>query len=225
MSKNDKAPFLVEKNESSNLLVSFGGIAHGLGGSPMFEFYNSLKTIHCDKLFIRDFRQGWYHLGVDNKIVDIDGLSEYLVNFITEGNYKKVCFLGNSMGGYAALLLGNLIGVDRVIAFVPQTFIGIKLKLLSRDFRWLKELSRVYFSRTKNVKYFDLNNVITKQNINAEINVYYSADNRLDKIHANRLAVDDRIKIEEISKGGHGVAKVVRDSGDLEKILNNLFSD
>lgn len=62
--ENTKIGKLEEFNGNKNLLVSFGGIAQGLG-MPVFEFFNSISDIPCDKIFLRDFHQAWYQKGVD----------------------------------------------------------------------------------------------------------------------------------------------------------------
>ena len=45
---------------------------------------------------------------------------------ICESNAKKVVFLGNSAGGYAAILFGVLLQVDSVYAFSPPTLLRKK---------------------------------------------------------------------------------------------------
>ena len=40
------------------------------------------------------------------------------------------------MGGYAALLFGNILKVDKVLSFAPQTFIDKTNRLINCDFRW-----------------------------------------------------------------------------------------
>src|SRR5690554_537187 len=94
---------LIDLQGNKNLLVSFGGIYQGLG-IPVFEFFNSISDIECDKIFLRDFNQAWYHKGVDSNLDDMEKVIEFLRSTIRKNKYDKVCFLGNSMGGYAALL-------------------------------------------------------------------------------------------------------------------------
>ena len=45
---------LTDFNKHEVLLVSFGGISQGLG-MPVFEFFNSISDIACDKIYFRDF--------------------------------------------------------------------------------------------------------------------------------------------------------------------------
>lgn len=214
---------LFENNNSKNLLVTFGGISQGFSG-PAFEFFKSLKDVDCDKIFIRDFKQAWYHNGIDNKIKSIEELKKWLQNTIAENEYQNVCFMGNSMGGYAAMLLGTLLNVNTIMSFAPQSYINPFNRILNRDFRWRKQMSFIYKSPTKVKEYFDLKSFFKKHNqYNSDIKIYYSTNHRLDKNHAERLTEIKNVSLFPFSKGGHGVAKDLRDSGELHNILNNIF--
>ena len=112
---------LINNNGNSDVIVTFGGINQGIG-IPVFEFFNILSDSKFDKIFIRDFNQMWYLKGIDEEISSFNNLLDYLRSLIKD--YDRVIFLGNSMGGYAAILFGILLDVDKVISFSPQTFIG-----------------------------------------------------------------------------------------------------
>lgn len=93
--------------------------------------------------------QAWYNLGVDTEIDDINKFIYFLKNIIKKNEYKNICFLGNSMGGYAAILFRALLNVDKVIAFSPQTFIDRKNRFLKYDNRWKKQLTKLYSTQKK----------------------------------------------------------------------------
>src|SRR5690554_1592733 len=95
---DDSTGILIESNGSTNLLVSFGGLRMGLG-MPVFEFYNSLEHVQCDKIFIKDINQAWYHKGINADLADIHTIAGFLKAEIEKGGYTNVCFMGNSMGG------------------------------------------------------------------------------------------------------------------------------
>ena len=131
------------------LLVSFGGIRQGLG-VPVFEFFNSISDIPCDKIFLRDFNQAWYQNGVDPRLNNVDKLSCHINHIIRQNKYDKICFLGNSMGAYAAILFGCKINVDVVISFAPQTFINRFHRIIYCDNRWQKQINNMYTLENKN---------------------------------------------------------------------------
>ena len=217
--KNSKSGILFDLRNRKNLLISFGGIMHGLG-IPVFEFFNIIKGIECDKIFLRDFNQAWYHNGIDENFDNIKKVQNLLEYYIFNNNYQKVCFLGNSMGGYASILFGVLIGIDTVISFAPQTFIDKWNRWRMKDSRWDQEIKNLYLSNNGTRKYFDLKKIISKNKF-TEINIYYSQMDSLDKNHAERLRCMDKVILHKVEKGGHSVVKILKNNGQLLKIIEN----
>ena len=70
--------------------------------------------------------------------------------------------MGNSAGGYAAILFGLLLKVDKVVAFSPQTFFGPFKNLINRDFRWAKQQLKIYQKTKKPKSFFRLNKLFKK---------------------------------------------------------------
>lgn len=223
--ENSKQGILIDKSNKKNLLVSFGGVNQGLG-VPVFEFFNSLKDLNCDKIFIRDFNQMWYQKGVDDNINSTDKIKKYLEFQIQNNNYDEICFIGNSMGGYAAILFGTLLDVNNIICFAPQTFIDKKNRLFALDFRWKKQMKKIHKNPLKEKEVFDLKRYLLDNNkYNSKINIYYSSANRLDNIHAKRMKGIKGVILFNHDKGGHQMVKELRDSGKLNEILTNVFNE
>ena len=214
---------LTDFKGSKNLLVSFGGIKQGLG-MPVFEFFNSISDIPCDKIFLRDFNQAWYQKGVDDELDHIDKVIEYLKNVLSKNKYDKVCFLGNSMGGYGALLFGSILNVDCVISFAPQSFIDKRNRIINFDIRWIKKINNIYRFEKKRMQYFDLKEHLnTNPSYKTQLNIYYSPKHRLDKKHAERLKELKNVILHPIQKGGHEVVKIVRNNGELKDLIISTF--
>lgn len=217
----NKGILIDEVKNSRNLLVSFGGIKQGMG-IPVFEFYKSFQTIECNKIFIRDFKQMWYQKGVDEEISSIAKLIDHLDRLLTKKNYSKVCFIGNSMGGFGAILCGAILNIDKVIVFSPQTFIDRKNRILKMDRRWQKQISNVY-KNSNSTSLFDLKQVIKKKKIQTKFDIHYSTDDRLDRVHAERLSKISQVNLFSYNKGGHNLVKELKASKQLESILSNIF--
>lgn len=213
---------LQDTQESNNLLVSFGGRRQGLG-MPVFEFFDSLKHISCDKFFFRDFHQSWYQKGADEEINSILKIRDYLEEQISQHQYQSVCFIGNSMGGYASLLFGTMLNINRVIAFAPQTFVDRVNRLRYLDRRWRPQIKNVHNNPNKESQYFDLKAHLVNQTYDTELNIFYSPNHRLDKIHAERMKNISNVTLHSIPEGGHGVVKEVRDSGRLLELIEGAF--
>lgn len=222
MKQDKKEDGIYEEIENrENLLVTFGGVKQGIG-IPVFEFMRSAELLNCDKIFFRDFKQAWYKFGVDKNLCSTQEIKSYLLSRIEKGNYKKIVFLGNSMGGFAAIFFGVQIKVDQIIAFSPQTFIDKFNRNLYLDFRWkncLKVVHNGNFTKADlDLKFFLINN-----NIKNNINVYFSENHRLDKIHAKRLKIFSNVKLIPVKKGGHQVVKELKQSGFLSNLMKEIF--
>lgn len=218
--KDNKEGFLVEQKGSKHLVVTFGGINRGIG-LPVFEFFNILSESNIDKVFVRDFFQMWYLNGVDDTINTLEKLKVQLENIIKD--YERVTFIGNSMGGYAAILFGTLLNVNKVISFAPQTFIDARNRFWKFDIRWRKQINNIH--KTKVCKeYYDLKSFFNHNNISEKpsIEIYYSSNDRLDKLHAERMQSFKNINLFEFKDGGHEVIRVLKESGQLHTILRNL---
>ncbi|MBA3685068.1 MAG: hypothetical protein H0W72_07475 [Planctomycetes bacterium] len=206
----------------SDLLVSFGGVRQGLG-VPVFEFFNSIADLDCDKIFIRDFSAAWYQKGVDAEIDSLDKLIGFLRSSITRSAYGRVCFIGNSMGGYAAILFGSIVDAHRVIAFAPQSYIDWWNRLVSRDRRWKQEIGLVHRNERRNSTYFDLKKHLERTAYRTRIDLYYSPDHRLDRKHCERLSGSRNVVLHPLAEGGHEVVKAIRDKGQLKELIRSAF--
>jgi pimeloyl-ACP methyl ester carboxylesterase len=214
----DSATYSVLLDEhvgSDLLLISFGGIANALP-IPVFEFMRSLDQYGVNKVFIRDFRQCWYTNGIEGISNSPSETIKYLRSLIDKFGKKKVVFMGNSAGGYAAMLYGRILNVSEVHAFSPQTFIDSWHRILYWDRRWPKEISNL---NEDYQDFFDLKQVFKKYDDCSTVHhVYWDKRHRLDNFHAKRMK-GKFIEYHSYNTGGHAVIKQLRNSGELESIL------
>ncbi len=200
---------------SNTLLVAWGGIAGALG-MPPFEFFGLTRGLEVKKLFFRDLNQSWYHRGLPGVADSLIGIRSALEDMVAQAGTSRLVMVGNSMGGYAALLFGSWLGADVVHAFCPQTFLGWLERLKHLDFRWRRQIRRAQNSPQPRV--LDLLPEL-KQRMAKSCHVYYSATNRLDKAHAERLRSSPRVTLHMYPVGGHQLVKFLRDNGSLREIL------
>lgn len=212
---------LIEFNNSKTLIVAFGGIKVR-GDKPVFEFLNLLKDNQTiDKIFIRDMNQVWYQNGIADDITNLRSVADYLENIISSKKYSNVVFIGNSMGGYAAILLGTLLRANKIIAFSPQTFIGRFRRLLSLDMRWRNQINNVHVNANKQPEYFDLKPLLKKGAHNTPIEIWYCKTHRLDSLHAQLLKKLPNVQLKTVFEGGHNCIKSLKDAGQLYEIIIN----
>lgn len=202
---------------SESLYIFFGGISGGLG-IPPFEFYRSAQIVEASKIFLRDPYQAWYQRGLPGIGDDIIAVANYISTCIEESGSKRICFIGNSMGGFAALLFSTLLRCGKVIAFVPQVFVSKEKRLRHQDRRWSREIGSMLEHRTASHIY-ELDQIIREKFPEINANVFVSLSDKLDLIHAEQLEEFENIRIHRISAAGHNLVRELRADGTLEKIL------
>jgi hypothetical protein len=183
----------------THLFVVFGGLNKKALGIPPFEFLNSLTSWfpRIDKKFYIDIHQCWYQKGIHGFSTNVEETVVYLKKVIKP--YKRVVFIGTSAGGYAAILFGSLLNVDKVVAFVPQTIV-----------------------KNHSAKFNDLKKVINKQ---TSYHVYGDSSvtdvNDLHHIsHVNNLREFSNVRLS--FKNGVNL-KEMRHNGELQHFLKSLF--
>jgi hypothetical protein len=203
---------------SDTLLVAFGGIAAGIG-IPPFEFFRMVGELSVKKLFVRDLEQAWYHRGLLGIADDIRGAADYLAVQIAEQRVARTVFVGNSMGGYAAVLFGSLLRANVAHAFAPQTFLGKTSRMLYLDRRWRVPIRKLHRVPYKDAALLDLRRVLSQTKSDTEVHVHFPALHRLDRIHARRLQAIANVTLHSYPTDGHNLVRHLRDTGALRSIL------
>lgn len=207
-------------SDGSNLYVFFGGIGSGIA-MPPFEFYESSKILEDKKIFVRDFCQSWYQLGLPNVGNDLYAIREWLRTTIALVKPEKVIFVGNSMGGFAAILFASLLKTGEVIAFAPQTFISPALRYKYSDNRWMKQIFGAYIRGMMKPKVWDLRPLL--KNNKRKISIFVSRDDVLDSKHASHVRDMPNVHVYEFTGGGHSLVRMLRDSGQLPVIMSGEY--
>lgn len=214
----DNPVYMNFESDSDVMLVAFGGLKGGVGRILPFEFFNITKEIGTKKLYVRDPRQMWYHLGLPGVANSIDGIKDHLKPIIKGQNPRRVVVVGNSAGGYAALLFGCLLDVDTVIAFSPQTFLNKDLMGTHQDNRWTARLMALY--RVGEEKYYNLKRVLFRhRHRKTRYKIHFPEQNRLDYIHAWRMRDVPTVSLRPYESDTHHLVTDLRDSGKLKEIL------
>jgi pimeloyl-ACP methyl ester carboxylesterase len=215
-----QAPVLEERvSTSKKLYFIFGGIYAGLG-IPPFEFYEASRILEENRIFFRDFSQSWYQNGLPGIGRDYRAIGDYIAAKIEAQQPEEIFFVGNSMGGFAALLFAALSGQGRAIAFAPMTFISPWKRILHGDKRRRPQIRNTYRSSWWKRHVWDLKGWLTGERSRLRADIYVSRAFRLDCVHARELAHLPRVRIHTFDEGGHQLVKQLRDDGRLEQILS-----
>ncbi|ATY34244.1 hypothetical protein [Sphingomonas psychrotolerans] len=121
------------------LVIAFSSLGVDSVAKP-FEFHNLLDRSDCAVLLLRDPDTSWYH-----GVPDLPGGPSALADALAEHarGFRRVICIGYSMGGYAALLFGRLIGAETIIALAPQTILSHGALDAWGDHRWDAQVERV----------------------------------------------------------------------------------
>lgn len=208
--------------ESDILIISFSGFNGWLGGVFNSRYPYIIGKMKTNKIFIMDKNNSWFHSGIDGVTKNIQETINLLKDLTSHKKYSKILCVGASMGGYMALLCGKLLGATNIVALSPQTFIDKSNREKYNDIRWSDELDELNKSNIDK-SYFDLRPLYEEpldENVNIEI--HYSKEIKLDKVHAKYLD-NKKIKLIPHEDCDHYIAVCLHKKGVLEElILKNL---
>lgn len=128
---------------------------------PQFDFFGRTKKLEIthqrpfNKLFLRDRCNNWYQRGVPGLGSSVDSTINALTSLIELCQPSKIITIGQSMGGYGAILYGTLLGVNQIVAFGPLSTIEVETLSSINDRRYISQFQRLY-RPLPDTPYFDL---------------------------------------------------------------------
>ena len=192
---------------------------------PLFEFFNTVSNLGVKKAFLRDMAQAWYHRGVAAIGPDIPSVAEHLTGVVRESGVRRTVVVGNSAGGYAALLFGHLLNADEVHAFAPQTFIAPRIRKEYEDYRYFPFVDRLATSGGMDGRFADLMPVLSAGGVRTQFHIHFRVADRLESLHAGRLAGAgiEGVILHPSDFGGEKLIAWFRDTGELTAILERAL--
>lgn len=201
------------------LFLSFGGVRMGAGIPPK-EFHASLKGRDAPGYFIKDFRQSWYQEGLLGHSHDVAGTVEVLRALVARHSPKHVVTLGVSAGGYAAMLFGTLLGVDRVAAFSPQIDVSHQVVKLYSGFDTPPPRQFVGEEGAAS-----LSTLLGAQARLPDIRIYYGDAQEHDVASAEQLKdIAGVTLVPQAGVSDHPVTVALKRNGQLSEILDQLIA-
>lgn len=127
LAHQDKKFKFIEKENSDTLIVCFSG----MGSMVKYDFYNTFvnKDIckNIDVIFMVDIKNFFYLPGIEGFSQNSYETVKNLAKICNDKKYKKIYFIGTSMGGYGAvmhaLLFPKIESVEKIkcLLFNPLT--------------------------------------------------------------------------------------------------------
>jgi pimeloyl-ACP methyl ester carboxylesterase len=202
---DDEAGYAIEPRAGAPMLIAFGGM-RGSVLMPPFEFFKVTEGLDVTRVFVRDHQQLWYQRGVRGLGDSANEVADSIAALRDTHSSPRVVTCGVSMGGFAALLFGSLLGCEGVRAFGPQTVLSAQGRAKIGETRWKDKLARV----------LAIDDVPTTLDLatvraSADTEIHFALRHKLDRRHATHLAFHG-VKLRPHFEKSH--AKFVRDLRD-----------
>jgi len=209
--------------DSRTLLLAFGGMV-GRIGIPPFEFFSLTGEMPVKRLFVRDLRQAWYHRGIPGHGESLPEVADSLRAMIAREDLDRLVVAGTSAGGYAALLFGTLLGADTVLCFAPQTVLDLDILAGMDDHRWDDRLGRQSASGGVDTRFTDVRRVLPRaRRADTRYGIYFADALTADRLHAERLAGLEGVRLYRFGHSRHNIARSLRDTGALGRVLTSAL--
>ncbi len=221
MAKPDSHAYAENLVDSRTVVVSFSSLGVNSTDKP-FELLGLLDRTDCASIVLRDVESTWY-LAMQN--CPPANLTNFLRSRVAK--YERIICLGYSMGGYAALRFGPLLGADEILAFAPQSMLSSRALSDAGDFRWEQFLSRVR-DEIGDTRALDL----SPRSDGKRVSIFIASHgDQYDAIHAERLLPYARVVRLGSGPMEHSALVVaLRESGLLRHLVgasvaNTPFED
>ena len=198
------------QGKGREVCFSFLGVGEGFGGLELQreEFFGTAsERAERSVIFIFDKKRSWF--SNDQKNIELFHFIDYFCN---KQRYEKRYAIGNSMGGFGALIAARYMQVDRVLAFCPQ--FSVNNDLMPEETRWKNWTDRI--------GKFDIASVNDGKYGRGRFFIIHGADGP-DKYHYNRFPKHRNIHHYIVPNADHHVAKKLKARGLLVPVVNTCF--
>jgi hypothetical protein len=193
---------ITERN-SNNVFLCFSGAGMSIANIEIQKEEFAKSTKNSTSIFIVDKTRSWGNFDWD-KLINV--LYPYLKN-------KKIYSLGNSMGGFCAILASKYFNIFKVIAFVPQW--SVNKLIVPFENRW-----NHYTDNIKNWQHLSLEGCF---NDISEYHIIFGNQGE-DVKHSKMFPKKNNIKMYFFD-GDHYIVKLLKDNGSLYSIINDIVKE
>ncbi|MGL6146306.1 MAG: hypothetical protein ACRC0D_07440 [Macrococcoides caseolyticum] len=213
---------------TNKLLIQFNSVGTPFSGNNHEREFNYLTTLTgLDIVRISQNRPLYWYI---NKINELEMV---LSGYILSG-YKEVYFLGSSAGGYAAILLGELLASKfKNISFLtfainPQTTLEeshIKKLYSEFDSNYMPEDVIKPTEWAERQISSEISDFLNIKKMNIHHHIFYDSLNPVENYYTNLIKHSSRVTLKEVSLGinhGEGCMKIGNSIEFKDFFLNNI---
>jgi hypothetical protein len=212
------------------LVVSFGCL--DWRQLPRFEFYGRTKKLEArfglrfNRILVRDVANAWYHRGVPGLGAHVDAVAATLRSLVRSVRPSEVVAIGQSMGGYAAVMFGMLLGVRKIVALGTLSHLDPAAAALNGDRRFLPVMDGLQADPPRS-GYYDLPQLGEVLGYAGEIHLVFGTHPghddgvscNLDAIHAFRLARLPNVTLHPYPEADHGIAHWLVENRRMDDVV------
>jgi hypothetical protein len=177
-------------------VISFSSIGRGRKYLQLNEFFNLTKKYNV--MFVKDISRSW----LNN--IDVKHIKSSLKK---NNNYA----IGLSMGAFNAIIFSTLHPIKKVIAFSPQFSIHPKI---SKDNSFLNFAANIKKWKYEKLKF-----------TNKTKYLLIFGDSINERYHMSMIPKKKNIKFMVLKNCDHNTAQHLKKLNQLEKTINNFFSN
>lgn len=187
---------------SQALFVAFTGIGHRLGALQREEFVKISQSDGANSvLFVQDKTRSWY-----NEPSFLTKLQPVVAEWALGS--QRIVTLGNSMGGFGAIVFAGMLKADTAIAFSPQ--FSVASHIVPKDRRWHKFRSKITEFRYESAAPYIVD----------ECRYYlFQGDGSADWYQIGGFPIRPNVLQFVVPGGPHNLASLLRANGALAPIV------
>nr|WP_236638387.1 alpha/beta hydrolase [Mangrovicoccus ximenensis] len=183
------------------ILLSFTGIGNQMGGMQVQEpeFFTAGNAFD-NIFFISDLMRSW------GNAYDFAALCDRLGPHLAG---REVCALGNSMGGFLAILAAAHLDIEAVAAFVPQ--FSVAPHVVPEETRWREHVGAIRDWRVPSLD--------GRFNRRTRYHVF-SGNTGEERVHSRLFPVQPNLFHAVPRRSGHRLAKKLKERGVLRDVIS-----
>jgi hypothetical protein len=216
---------LDESPGSDVALFTFGSYTNPGRTEPSYAFVNTVLRVKkafgasFDAYYLRARKNDWYFSGAqgfDSLAMSLEGIGRVALR------YRFTMFLGNSMGGYAAMLFGLPLRANAILAFSPQTRFDQPFCEQIGERRWREAYDAMRGE-------FEVDALALRcrwpDSVETDVEVHYGGGCKADEEYAMQLRALPGISLVGHEGLNHDLVHDLRKTGLLERIIHEKINN
>jgi hypothetical protein len=217
----EEAEVLVKvADDDEVVMIAFGGLYMRVGIAD-YEFFDVTSDLPAGLIFVRDRSRRVYQRGLDDLGRTFPEMASTLHDL---AGGRRIVAIGNSGGGFAALVFGALLGAAEVHAFSPVTFLGRWRRKLHKDDRFADDIDRINRGRHVQRRFLDARPWMKRRVEPTAFHLYYASGYDIDRFHAERVRSVPGVVLHPRDGKGHSTIRDLAISGELKEVLRSAVT-